>query len=343
MDLATLETWFDALLEGQPLPAPVPGEPPLVQKLRRLEAQCADQRQARKRKREALQELTDSLVHLASLDFDLPPFQGTGDDLVDAARYGVHIMAEELRHAQLSLEEARDAALAANRAKSTFLANMSHELRTPLNAIIGYCELVLEDLPDRDELVQVQKASHHLLSLLSDLLDLSKIEAGRIELAMRPVPVDQLLVEVSETVAPLARAKGLALRQAPPTVTLAAWADAARLRQVLLNLVGNAVKYTERGSVDVTAGLDAGRGPWIEIRDTGIGIPADRMESIFEPFVRVDDHSTAPGTGLGLAISARLCRMMGGEVTVVSELGVGSTFRVALQPPPAEEAACPVR
>ncbi len=229
----------------------------------------------------------------------------------------------------------------ANQHKSTFLANMSHELRTPLNAIIGLTEL-LSDNPDRfgtqkaaEPLRRVLRAGRHLLSLINDILDLSKIDAGRMDLSLESVAVRPVLVEVLSTARLLSPENKNELLLDCPSSIDSVHADSMRLRQVLLNLLSNACKFTKQGTVTLTAStVSRNKREWIEIAvtDTGIGLTADQLDHIFEEFAQADATTTRQygGTGLGLAISRRLCRMMGGDVTVTSEPGKGSTFTVFL-------------
>ena len=223
----------------------------------------------------------------------------------------------------------------ANRAKSEFLARMSHELRTPLNAIGGYTELIELGIhgpvtdQQRQALARVRRAQEHLLTLINDILSFAKLEAGQVHVAPADVPVVPLVEELAALVLPEAAARGLALAVDAGAPDVVARADRDRLLQVLLNLTSNALKFTERGGLRLTAATAA---DWVElsVHDTGIGIPADRMEAIFDPFVqaRGTEAERRGGVGLGLAISRELTRMMGGDLSVTSAEGVGSTFRV---------------
>ncbi|WP_434425030.1 response regulator [Nannocystis pusilla] len=249
----------------------------------------------------------------------------------------------ELQRLNEELSSARDRALEASRAKSTFLANMSHELRTPLNAIIGYTELLQDDASAAGErevvrdLGKIHGAATHLLSVISDILDLSKIEAGKMDAHIEPVVFAELAAEVTVALAPLAHKNGSAfVVDVDPGVGVLQ-TDRTWLRQILYNLLSNAAKFTSRGRidlqaarvVDVDAGLDELR---VVVRDTGIGIPPDKIGALFEPFTQADDSTTRRfgGTGLGLAITRRFCRMLGGDITVESVLGQGSSFTVTL-------------
>jgi signal transduction histidine kinase/CheY-like chemotaxis protein/HPt (histidine-containing phosphotransfer) domain-containing protein len=237
------------------------------------------------------------------------------------------------------LARARDAAERANHAKSEVLANMSHEIRTPLNAVLGFTDLLLkggdeiEPAERQDPLGTIRRSARHLLTLLNDILDLSKIEAGQLDVERLRCDPHEILAEVCSVLRVRAAEKGLSLDydwegQIPATVET----DPARLRQVLVNLVGNAIKFTEIGGVRLTARLVEGDAPKslleIAVRDTGVGIPADRLAAIFDPFVQADSSVTRRfgGTGLGLAICKRICERLGGDVRVESAVGLGSRF-----------------
>jgi len=248
----------------------------------------------------------------------------------------------ELRAANRSLEEARDRAEEASRAKGQFLANMSHEIRTPMNGIIGMAELALELTTDpelRNDLLTIRSSGESLLAVVNQILDFSKMEAGRMELEFLPFHPREVVAEVARLLESGGRKKGLRIAwevasEVPATVL----GDALRLRQVLLNLGGNAVKFTDRGSVSIAVSArppDQSVAPGepldildFSVRDTGIGIPADKLKAIFDPFSQADSSMSRRfgGTGLGLTISARLVRMMGGEIGVESTLGAGSCF-----------------
>ncbi|MBX3652038.1 MAG: response regulator [Burkholderiales bacterium] len=239
---------------------------------------------------------------------------------------------------------------AANQLKSQFLANMSHELRTPLNAIIGVSEMLLEDARDlkRDDeiepLERVLRAGRHLLELINDILDLSKIEAGKMDLHADTFPVALLVGDVVKTIEMLAGRNGNSIVLECPAGIGSMHADQIRVRQVLLNLMSNANKFTKNGTVSVTVRRETREGrDWIAVAvaDTGIGMTPEQLSRLFNDFVQADASTTRKygGTGLGLAISRRLCQMMGGEITVTSESGKGSTFLMNL---PAESGAAPV-
>ncbi len=230
------------------------------------------------------------------------------------------------------LAAATEQAQAASEAKSTFVRSMSHELRTPLNAILGYAQLLADSQglsgKQLDGVSTIQRSGRHLLALINDLLDMSKIEAGRLDLMIEPTRLEGFTEGVVDLFRPPARAKGLELTVDADT-SLPMWieTDARRLRQILLNLVGNAVKFTTEGRVAVATGRTELGDLQIAVRDTGPGIPADRLERIFEPFEQAGGSvQRAQGTGLGLAIARQIARQMGGDLRVDSTLGVGSTF-----------------
>jgi signal transduction histidine kinase len=225
----------------------------------------------------------------------------------------------------------------ASQHKSQFLANMSHELRTPLNAIIGYTEMMADGLygqmADKAQgvLERVQSNGRHLLGLINDVLDLSKIEAGQLALAIEDYSVVDMVNTVMAATESLARAKGLALESDVAAGLPMGRGDARRLSQVLLNLVGNAIKFTDQGKVEIRARRD---GEFFELAvvDTGFGIAPEDQKRIFDEFQQVDNTSTRKkgGTGLGLSISRKIVELHGGSITVESEVGKGSTFKVTV-------------
>ncbi|MFN7727330.1 MAG: PAS domain S-box protein [Rubrivivax sp.] len=266
-------------------------------------------------------------------------------DLRDGKVQGFFTLATDITPARLSerrllemndaLASARDRAEQANQAKSAFLANMSHEIRTPMNAIIGLTHLLQRDIQvpqQRERLAKVGDAAHHLLALINDILDLSKIEAGKLTLETVDFNLEQLLQRSLSLVADRAAEKGLVLQVQAQDLPVQLRGDPTRLSQALLNLLSNAVKFTDRGSVTLAASQlaadDTGCTLRFDVRDTGIGIAADKLGDLFNTFEQADSSTTRRygGTGLGLAITRRLAELMGGEVGVHSQPGEGSTF-----------------
>lgn len=244
---------------------------------------------------------------------------------------------EELRAAQSALAEARDAAMQANWAKSAFLANMSHELRTPMNAIIGYSEMLQDEIFDGNpaivagDLKKINAAAHHLLLLINNILDLSKIEAGKFELHLEEFKLIDLVREVALTVGPLTEKNKNKFTWHCPNMVGHMVADQTKLRQILLNLISNAAKFTQAGNIHLEVSEENGRYVF-RVSDTGIGIPPNKLELIFKEFTQADrlTEKQYGGTGLGLAISRGFCQLMNGDISVVSEQGLGSTFTVSL-------------
>ena len=247
----------------------------------------------------------------------------------------------ERKDAEAAIQEARALAEQANQTKSEFLANMSHELRTPLNAIIGYAQILQEDAEDtgQDEMLpdlkKIENAGKHLLGLINDILDLSKIEAGRMEIYLEPVSVPALLDEVRTLTAPLASANGNRVEVSIGPGVESIQADVTKLKQSLLNLVSNACKFTKDGRVTLDVRLSGGgEAPLIvfEVSDSGIGMTPEQQARLFQAFSQADSSTTRKfgGTGLGLAITKRLCNLLGGDVVVSSEEGKGSRFTITL-------------
>ena len=288
-------------------------------------------------------EYTESAIigPIYQADGSVTHYVAVKDDITEKKR-----LWEELDHHRHHLEElvaarteqlaeAREQAEAANRAKSAFLANMSHEIRTPLNAIIGLTHLLKQAAPtpgQAERLDKIGSAAHHLLTILNDILDLSKIEAGKLELERMDFHLVALLDQVRSLIGEAAQAKGLTLGVDSDAVPLWLRGDATRLRQALLNYAGNAVKFTERGGITLRAArleeTEVDLQVRFEVQDTGIGLTADQQARIFDAFEQADVSTTRQygGTGLGLAITRRLARLMGGDAGVTSVPGEGSTF-----------------
>jgi adenylate cyclase len=252
----------------------------------------------------------------------------------------------ELRQQNLELEKARELSEVANRTKSQFLANMSHELRTPLNAIIGYSEILQEDAADSDQeqfvpdLKKIEGAGRHLLGLINDILDLSKVEAGKMDVFIEDIDISSLLDEVKSIITPLAAKNGnkLELRLAAQIGSMRT--DRTKVKQCLLNVLSNASKFTQSGKLTVEVErLEADR-PMIQITisDTGIGMSEEQLGRLFQAFSQADASTTKKfgGTGLGLAITRHFCRLLGGDISVASRVGEGSTFTIVIPDPVAE-------
>jgi signal transduction histidine kinase len=280
------------------------------------------------------------------LDYRIDDIDDTGElgDLADA----FNDMSDKLRNAIYDVHKARDMADEANAAKSIFLANVSHELRTPLNAIIGYSEMLHDELGDKGEINRPQfqqdldtiiKSGRQLLSLIDDILDLSKIETGKMSLHREMFNPKDILHEACEVLAPLLRNNNNELRIEDFGELPMFNNDAAKFRQIFTNLLSNANKFTHAGTITVSARELPDSPGWVEfaVHDTGIGMTSEQLTRVFDAFVQADSSTSANygGTGLGLAICRDFCTLMGGHIGVVSEPAIGSTFTVRLPSDPA--------
>ncbi|HAN73443.1 MAG TPA: two-component sensor histidine kinase [Planktothrix sp. UBA8402] len=286
------------------------------------------------------------------------PFQTDIHEIYSLAN-SVNYLIEQVDQRTQQLEQSKDLAESANLAKSQFLANMSHELRTPLNAILGYSEMLAEDAKDlgQDEFVtdleMINTAGKHLLSLINDILDLSKIEAGRMELYLETFDLKDLIESVVSTVKPLVNQNGNVLTLNYDSTLNTIYSDSTKVRQILFNLLSNAAKFTQQGQITLTINRETIDLPTEAlnsedltsnsvqhyqinfcIQDTGIGIPEEQQKYVFEAFIQGDNSTSRRygGTGLGLAISRHFCKMMGGDLQLLkSQVGYGSTFNASLQ------------
>ena len=242
--------------------------------------------------------------------------------------------------ARLEAEEARGVAEDANKAKSEFLAMMSHDLRTPLNAIGGYADLLSMGVrgPVNDQQIadldRIKRNQRHLLALVNDVLSFARIERGDISVKVVSMDLNRAIKHLGATIEPQTETRGLTFQYIPCQDALFVLADAERLEQIVINLLGNSVKFTSTGgSITLSCGVDAGNPGMahIQVRDTGMGIPADKLMSIFDPFTQLDlHHDKREGVGLGLAISRKLARLMGGDIVAESTIGKGSVLTISL-------------
>jgi signal transduction histidine kinase len=276
-----------------------------------------------------LHDLTEQVENERLYD-ELKTFSSQLEDRIQAATADLAEQNTRLQWQSRELEKA-------NRLKSEFLASMSHELRTPINALIGYASLMLDriygDLTPRQEegLNRIQGAAQHLLALINDILDLAKIEAGRMPLHLDDVTLGDIITEISQQIEPLVKKKALAFSVEMPSKDLTLHTDRTKVKQILLNLLSNAVKFTHHGGIWVTISRDE-EDLRFDVRDTGIGIRESDLESIWEDFRQVDQSRTREfgGTGLGLSITRKLVDALGGHVFAASTFGRGSTFTVVL-------------
>ena len=291
-----------------------------------------------------LQQVTRSMLAVASGQLDAPLPATTPDELGDMSRALIVFRdnAREIRNAREEAEAARHQAEAASRTKSAFLANMSHELRTPLNAIIGYSEILREDAQDRGDnaseadLVKIETAGKHLLGLINDILDLSKIEAGRMDLHFEDVDLTRLMADVRVLVTPLMDKNANTFEVDLPADIGAMHVDLVKLKQSLINILSNAAKFTKGGLVKLTVSKDVSdpHRPLFRfaVKDSGIGMNKEQIGRLFQAFTQADASTTRNygGTGLGLTITKHFCVMLGGDIDVTSAPGEGSTFTITL-------------
>jgi signal transduction histidine kinase len=264
-----------------------------------------------------------------------------GRDELASLSHNINQMLTALEQSQQELQQAKKEAERANQAKSTFLASMSHELRTPLGAIIGYSEMLLEEVGDlsqeqlETDLNKIKISGKHLLNIINDVLDLSKIEAGKIELYPETFSVSELIEYIVTNVQPLVDQNGNTLKVNCAQELGVMRTDLSKLRQSLINLLSNAAKFTQNGEIFLSV-TRANNEDWVifDVSDSGIGIPPEALPKLFQPFVQADSSTTRKygGTGLGLVISRHFCRMMGGDITAISQgiPGQGSTFTIRL-------------
>jgi len=290
-------------------------------------------------------------VHECLKELSIGPYKGFGEiAFIDVLKRYRHwfilsavvlvvmvILNRRLNSSKLELEQANISLQEMDRLKSVFLASMSHELRTPLNSIIGFTGVILQGMSgevnerQREQLTVVRRNANHLLSLINDILDISRIEAGKVELLLEEFSLDNAVREVVETLSPAASEKGLELLpEVPEGITLLS--DTRRVKQVLVNLVGNAVKFTDQGSVRITASVLEDDNLEVRVIDTGIGIKKEDTYKLFQPFQQIDVSLTKKheGTGLGLYLTKRLAALLGGDISAKSEYGTGSEFTFTL-------------
>jgi len=292
-------------------------------------------------KRQSKDEIGDLAASFANMVKQLSSRETALRELNENLETRVEERTIELKSLQLGLERARDAADDANQAKSAFLANMSHELRTPMNAILGYSEMLMEEAEDLErevfipDLKKIHQSGVHLLALINGVLDLSKIESGKMEAFAEDIDLSMLIDEVSATAHPLLEKNKNSLVIERGNDLGIAYQDMTKLRQILFNLLSNAAKFTHEGTITLHVFRTEEDGvSWLTfaVSDTGIGIAEDKIEHVFEEFAQADSSTTRDygGTGLGLAISRKFCKLLGGELKLHSEPGEGSTFTIRI-------------
>jgi len=289
----------------------------------------------------ALRRLEEEIAERERIEFELRQAQEGLELRVDERTEELTLTNRKMEREASRARMAETRALEASRIKSSFLANMSHELRTPLNAIIGYTEMLLEEAAELEsptlsaDLDNVLGSANHLLAIISDVLDLSKIESGKMNVSIEVITLSELITGVTATVAPLAERNRNSLRVRCPQSLAPMKSDRTKINQILMNLLSNACKFTDDGKIELTVWdeqQDQRRWIFFEVRDSGIGIAPDLLGRLFQPFTQADSSTTRQygGTGLGLAISRHFSNMLGGDVTVSSEVGEGSAFTLRL-------------
>ena len=297
-----------------------------------------------------LKRLTDAAKVIASGDSNVDLTIDSKDEFGTLSQF-IQDMLASLIDKHNKLQQTVTEVSRANQAKSAFLANMSHELRTPLNAIIGYAELVVEDCSEREhtmyiaDLLKIRNSATHLLTLINDVLDLSKIEAGKMEVQNNIVEFKRFLDEITATIEPLAQKRGNTLKVESQLQRKYLEIDSLKLKQILINLLGNACKFTEKGNIKLSIsefnGDDGKKYLSFHVIDSGIGIRPETLQMLFQPFTQEEQNYIRhySGTGLGLSISKRLCELMGGSIDVRSQRGVGSDFAVVIPIPEQEHSS----